>query len=69
MERVRATIDELEADLRRQGVFLLVDVGGRKLWFYGYKKNQGILTEMMESLKPRRDEMIRFLLARARAKG
>lgn len=55
--------------MRLQGVFLLVDMSGRKLWFFGYKKDQTILKQMMESLKGRRDEMIKFLLARASVRG
>jgi hypothetical protein len=67
VERVKQTIAEIETDIRGEGVFLLVDVNGRKLWAFGYKKDKALLDGIMESLKPRRDEMIRFLIARARA--
>lgn len=58
-------IDEVEAEFRRQGVFLLVDFNSRKLWFYAYKRDQAVLRQLMESLTPRRDEMIKYLIARA----
>jgi len=59
----------MEYEFRKQGVFLLVDVSGRKLWFFGCKKDNTCINRMMESLKGRTDEMINFLIARARAKG
>jgi hypothetical protein len=68
MERVEP-IHVVEYRFRRQGVFLLVDVKGRKLWFYGYKRDQGAIRQMMESLKGRSDEMIKFLIARASVRG
>lgn len=60
-------IGMMELDFRRQGVFLLVDVSSRKLWFFGY--NQSLINKMMDSLKGRCDEMVNFLIARARAEG
>lgn len=65
MERVRP-IHVMEYEFRRQGVFLLVDVSGKKLWFYGYKRDYAAINKMMESLKGRCDEMVNFLIARAR---
>lgn len=62
-------IDQVEADFRYNGIFLLVDVGGRKLWFYGYKKDQVAISQAMDTLKGRSDEMVKFLIARARARG
>jgi hypothetical protein len=62
-------IHVVEYELRRKGVFLLVDMDGRKLWFYGYKKDQGALRQTMESLKNRRDEMVKFLIKRASVRG
>jgi hypothetical protein len=62
-------IDEVESDFRRQGVFLLVDVDGRKLRFYGYKKDCVAINRMMDSMKGRAPEMVKFLIARASAKG
>jgi hypothetical protein len=62
-------IHVVEYELRKQGVFLLVDFDGRKLWFFGYKRDQAALRQMMESLKNRRDEMVKFLIKRANAKG
>jgi hypothetical protein len=62
-------IGMMELDFRRQGVFLLVDVSSRKLWFFGYKRDNICINKMMETLKGRCDEMVNFLLARARAKG
>lgn len=56
----------MEYEFRRQGIFLLVDVSSRKLWFYGYKKDHSVIKQMMESLKGRSDEMVDFLIARAR---
>jgi len=62
-------IDEVEADFRRQGIFLLVDMDGRRLRFYGYKRNHEAVNSAVDSLKGRQDEMVKFLIARARAKG
>jgi hypothetical protein len=62
-------IGMMELDFRRQGVFLLVDVSGKKLWFFGYKRDQSAINQMMETLRGRCDEMVNFLIARARAKG
>ena len=59
-------IGMMEHDFRSQGVFLLVDVDGRKLRFYGFKKNHVDLNRMIESMKGRCDEMVKFLIARAR---
>jgi len=68
VERV-VPIDEVEADLRKRGVFILVDVSTRKLWFYGYKPNQGVINQMIAAVKDRREEMVKFLLARASVRG
>jgi hypothetical protein len=57
-------IDEVEADFRRRGMFVLVDVTGRKLKFYGW--NQIALRRAMDSLKGRTAEMAKFLTARAK---
>jgi len=62
-------IDEVEADFRRQGVFVLVDMDGRKLRFYGYKRNCETINRLVDSLRGRGPEMVKFLTARARAKG
>lgn len=68
MERL-IPIHVMEYKFRRQGVFLLVDFDGRKLWFYGYKRSSEDINRLMESLKGRVTEMVKFLTARARAKG
>lgn len=68
MERV-TPIHVMEYQFRRQGVFLLVDVGGRKLRFYGFKKSCVDLNRMIDSMKGRCDEMVNFLIARARVPG
>jgi hypothetical protein len=68
MERVKH-IHVMEYGFRRQGVFLLVDVDGRKLRFYGFKKDYSDINRMMDSLKGRVPEMVSFLIARACAKG
>lgn len=62
-------IDEVEADFRRRGAFLLVDASKRKLWFFHYSKNTTIVRQMMDSLKGRSDEMVNFLIARSRVQG
>jgi hypothetical protein len=62
-------IYEVEFDFRRRGMFLLVDPDGRKLWFYGYSHDQTSLKRAMESMKGRRDEMIKLLLSRASVRG
>jgi hypothetical protein len=63
-------IDEVEADFRRQGVFLLVNLDGQRLQFYGFKKDCVALNQMIDYLKQtgRGQEMVKFLIARARAK-
>jgi hypothetical protein len=60
-------IDEVEADFRRQGCFILVDVRAKKLKFYGFK--QPVINRLMDQLRGRTHEMVNFLIARARAKG
>jgi hypothetical protein len=62
-------IHVLEYGVRRKGVFLLVDIDGRKLRFYGFKKSQAALNQIKDSLAGRVTEMVKFLTARARAKG
>lgn len=68
MERLEP-IHVMEYRFRRQGVFLLVDVDGRRVWFYGFKKDFVAINQMMESLKGWVPEMVKFLIARTRAKG
>jgi hypothetical protein len=68
MERLEP-IHVMEYRLRRQGVFLLVDFDGKKLWFFGYKKDHAAIKQMMENLKGRHKEMVNFLTARASARG
>jgi hypothetical protein len=67
MERV-TPIHVLEYGIRRRGVFLLVDVRSRKLWFYGYK-TQAVMNRMIDSVKGRNEEMVNFLIARASVRG
>ena len=67
MERL-TPIHVMEYQFRRQGVFLLVDFDRRRLWFFGYKKNHTAINQLMESLKGRQEEMVKFLTARS-AKG
>jgi hypothetical protein len=62
-------IDEVEADFRRRGVFLLVDVCGKKLRFFGYKKDTVEINQMIDSLRGRSHEMVNFLIKRANSKG
>lgn len=62
-------IDEVEADFRRRGVFLLVDFHGKKLQFFGYKKDHVEIKQMIDSLRGRSHEMVNFLIARAKGKG
>jgi hypothetical protein len=68
VERLKP-IHVLEYDMRRLGVFLLVDFDRRRLWFFGYKKNHDAINRMMEQVKGRQIEMVKFLTARASAKG
>jgi hypothetical protein len=49
-------------------VFMLVDVDGRKLRFYGYKRDCVTINRLMESLKGRQDEMVKYLIAQARTR-
>ena len=60
-------IGMVEKDFRYNGIFLLVDPISRRLWFYGYKKDQASINQAMESLKGRSDEMVNFLIARAKS--
>jgi hypothetical protein len=62
-------IGMVEKDFRERGVFLLVDVDGKRLWFFGYKKDHSVINQMMSSMKGRHAEMVKYLTARARAKG
>ena len=62
-------IDELEADFRKRGAFLLVDVKSRKLWFFHYSKDTTSIRQMMDALKGRQGEMVDFLIARACIRG
>ncbi len=64
VERVKP-IDELEADFRKRGAFLLVDVKSRKLWFYHYSNDLASVNQMIDSLKGRSQEMGNFLIERA----
>ena len=68
MERLKP-IHVMEYELRQHGVFLLVDFDRRRLWFYGYKKNHATINQMMEQVKGRQAEMVKFLTARASARG
>jgi hypothetical protein len=65
MERLES-IATVEYAFRRRGVFLLVDFDGKKLWFFGHKPDQVAIKQMMESMKGRTEEMVKFLIARAR---
>jgi len=62
-------IDQVEADIRRQGVFMLVDASVGKLRFFGYKRDCITLNRLTDSLRGRTDEMVKYLIAQARAKG
>jgi hypothetical protein len=60
----------VEEDLRSLGIFLLVDFSGKRLWFFGHKKNDVDINRAMESVKGRCDEMVKYLTAcAARAEG
>jgi hypothetical protein len=61
-------IDQVDADIRREGVFMLVDVDGRKLRFYGYKRDYVTINRLIESLKGRQDEMVKYLIAQTRTR-
>jgi hypothetical protein len=67
MERLRP-IHVIEYELRRQGIFMLVDFDRRRLWFYG-TKGYADINRMMESLKGRGQEMVKYLTARAVQRG
>lgn len=61
-------IDQVDADIRREGVFMLVDVDGKKLRFFGFKRDCVTINRLMESLKGRQDEMVQYLIAQARTR-
>lgn len=58
-------IAEVEAGFRKLGAFLLVDMSGKKLWFFHHSKDEARIRRMMDSLRGRSDEMVKFLLERA----
>ena len=60
-------IDEVEAECRRLGVFLLVDMDGHTLRFYTYSRNTDTIDKAMAALKGRGQHMVDFLTRRARA--
>lgn len=62
-------IREVEAEFRKRGAFMLVDVKSRKLWFYHYSKDMIGIKHMMAALKGRQDEMVNFLISRASVRG
>jgi hypothetical protein len=62
-------IDQLEAEFRRYGAFLLVDFQGRKLWYYGVNRDGATRNRLIQLLKGRNQEMVLFLTKRASAKG
>ena len=66
MERV-TPIHVLEYEFRRKGVFVLVGARRRELWFYGYKPTE--IKQMIDSIRGRSEEMVKFLIARASVRG
>jgi hypothetical protein len=50
-------------DAHRQGVFMLVDVDGRRLRFYSFK--QAAINRTKDALKGRVPEMVDFLIKSA----
>lgn len=61
-------LDEIEAEFRRHGSFLLVDTDGQ-LRYYGLSKCTPAQQKLLDSMKGRTSEMAKYLTARARAKG
>jgi hypothetical protein len=59
-------IDEIEVELRRCGIFMLVDVRGKRLRFYGHTRNRVTVQRLRDSLLKRSEEMGKFLIARAK---
>jgi hypothetical protein len=62
-------VEDLEANLRYRGVFVLVDVRSKKLRFYGFKKTQAELNQLSDQVNGRNEAMADLLIKRARAKG
>jgi len=62
-------IDEVAREFRRQGVFLLVDPFTKRIVFYGYKPDTVEINRMIEALKGRSNEMLKYLIAQLRAEG
>jgi hypothetical protein len=62
-------IDQVLLNFNRKGVFLLIDARNRRLVFYGYKKDNADINQMIDSLKGRSDEMTKHLIALLRAGG
>ena len=44
---------------------MLVDMTGKRLWFFQHSKNEVGIKRAMDSLKGRSEEMVKFLLERA----
>jgi hypothetical protein len=57
-------IGELEADFRRQGVFMLADFNAKRLRFYGY--DSVVTNRLVDAVRGRTQEMVDFLVARLR---
>jgi hypothetical protein len=62
-------IDQVDADIRRVGIFMLVDVDGKKLRFFGFKKDYTDINRAMDSLKGRSQEMVKYLIEVASARS
>lgn len=63
-------IDQLEAEVRYRGVFMLVDLNTKKLKFYGFKRQQPDFNKVVDLVRGRTHEMVNYLIASAkRAKG
>ena len=62
-------IDQVLLNFNRKGVFLLIDARNRRLAFFGYKKDNAEINQMIDSLKGRSDEMTKYLIAQLRAGG
>jgi hypothetical protein len=66
MEWVKPIV-QVEREIRERGMFMLVDPRGMKLQFFGY--NQATVNRERDALRGRSQEMVKYLIALASAKG
>lgn len=59
-------IEDVEADFRRRGAFILFNPWKNTLVYFHMARDTTEIKRMMDSMQGRNGEMVRFLTARAR---